>query len=160
MSTGPEIAATLEELGFTHVVWIPDSVIGEWEDSLERSDSLELIRVAREGEAWPLAAGLHIGGKLPIVVMQTTGLFESGDAMRNALFDLGLPLYAIVGHRGYLVPNSADTARKYAEPILRAWGIDYILLDHRGVADSLRDHCLKCRSANIPGIALMAEGKG
>jgi sulfopyruvate decarboxylase TPP-binding subunit len=76
MFTGPEIAATLTELGITHVVWVPDTAIGPWENALESSPLLKLIRVCREGEAWPLAAGLHLGGKTPLVVMQTTGLFE------------------------------------------------------------------------------------
>jgi hypothetical protein len=31
--------------------------------------------------------------------MQTTGLFESGDALRNVLFDLSLPIYSLIGVR-------------------------------------------------------------
>ena len=76
MFTGPEIESVFAELGITHVVWIPDTSIGPWEASLAGSSRLRLIRVCREGEAWPLAAGLHLGGQTPLVVMQTTGLFE------------------------------------------------------------------------------------
>jgi sulfopyruvate decarboxylase TPP-binding subunit len=92
MFTGAEIVATLEELGITHVIWVPDSTTGPWETALESSRRLKLIRVCREGEAWPLAAGLHLGGASPLVIMQTTGMFESGDALRNVLFDLKLPI--------------------------------------------------------------------
>src|SRR5215204_6476027 len=92
--TGSEIAAVLTEMGITHVVWVPDSETGPWEAALDASPNLRLIRVCREGEAWPLAAGLHLGGQSPLVVMQTTGLFESGDALRNVLFDLKLPIYS------------------------------------------------------------------
>ena len=35
---------------------------------------------SREVEVWPLAVGLDVGDKLPVVMMQTTGMFESGDA--------------------------------------------------------------------------------
>ena len=157
--TGPEIVAALTSLGITDVVWIPDSEIGPWEPALLAAPNLRLIRVCREGEAWPLAAGLHLGGRRPLVVMQTTGLFESGDAMRNALFDLQLPLLAIIGHRSYLVPNSPDSARRFAEPILAAWGVDYRLIASPAEKPQLAAHFQACLAANKPGIILLAEGK-
>ena len=52
--------------------------------------------------------------------MQTTGLFESGDALRNTLFDLGLPLLAVIGARNWLVADSPDTAKRFAQPVLEA----------------------------------------
>jgi sulfopyruvate decarboxylase TPP-binding subunit len=157
--SGPDIVAELTSLGVTDVVWIPDSEIGPWEADLVASSDLRLIRVCREGEAWPLAAGLHIGGRRPIVVMQTTGLFESGDAMRNVLFDLHLPLLAIIGHRSFLVPNSTDSARRFAEPILAAWGVDYRLIASAADKRVLGEHLRACVESNKPGFVLLAEGK-
>ena len=118
------------------------------------------MRVCREGEAWTIAAGLHLGGKRPIVAIQTTGLFESGDALRNVLFDLRLPLFAMIGYRNYLVPDSPDTARHFAEPILRAWGLDYVIVDSPHTLARLADHYRACQAARRPGVALLAEGKG
>jgi len=159
--TGPEIATTFAELGVTHVVWLPDSALGDWEAALAQSGAFRLVRVCREGEAWAIAAGLHIGGSRPIVVIQNTGLFESGDALRNVLFDLGLPLYAIVGYRGYLIPHSTDTARRFTEPVLRAWGLDHVLLDQPAKsAAKLAEHYRACQAAGKAGVALLAEGKG
>ena len=66
--------------------------------------------MTREGEAWAIAAGLQLGGKRPLVMIQNTGLFESGDALRNVLFDLRLPLVAVIGYRSALVPSSTDSA--------------------------------------------------
>ena len=82
-----EIVSLLEEMGITHVVWVPDSTLGLWETALVSSPAIELISVCREGEAWALAAGLHLGGAKPLVIIQCTGLFESGDALRNVLHD-------------------------------------------------------------------------
>ena len=160
MLTGPQISETLAELGVTHVVWLPDSVLGGWEAALSQSRELKLVRVCREGEAWTLAAGLHLGGRRPLVVIQNTGLFESGDALRNVLFDLCLPLYAIVGYRSYLVENSPDTARRFTEPVLKAWGLDYLLIDREGQAPELAEHYRACQAAGRPGVALLAEGRG
>jgi sulfopyruvate decarboxylase subunit alpha len=159
MFSGPDIAKLFAKLGITHVIWLPDSGVGPWEAALETSTAFRLLRVAREGEAWGLAAGLHIGGKQPLIIMQTTGLFESGDALRNALFDLQLPLYAVIGYRSYLIEDSTDTARHFAEPILRAWGLDYVLLTRPDELPRLGEHLLQCRAAGKPGVALVAEGR-
>lgn len=156
--TGPEIALALTELGISHVVWVPDSETGLWEAALDVSPSLRLIRVCREGEAWPLAAGLHLGGQSPLVMMQTTGLFESGDALRNVLFDLKLPIYSLIGVRNWLNAESSDTARSFTEPIVRAWGLDCQWLLSAGDLPKLAEHYRRCRAAGLPGAALLAEG--
>jgi sulfopyruvate decarboxylase subunit alpha len=159
MFDGSEIADLLAELQVTHVIWLPDSGLGAWEAALESSTAFRLVRVSREAEAWSIAAGLHIGGARPLVIMQTTGLFDSGDSLRNALFDLGLPLFAIVGHRSYLIENSPDSAKHFAEPILRAWGIEYVLLKDASELPRLGEHFHACQAAGKPGIALVAEGR-
>jgi hypothetical protein len=91
--------------------------------------------------------------------MQTTGLFESGDAMRNVLFDLAIPLCAIVGHRSYLTPNATDSARRFAEPVLAAWGIDYVLIATVADKPRLTNHLARCLAAATPGVVLLAEGR-
>ena len=87
MFAGKQVTGVLEAAGVTHVIWLPDSELGQWEADLEASRQLQLIRVCREGEAWTLAAGLWLGGCRPVILIQSTGLFESGDALRNTLFD-------------------------------------------------------------------------
>jgi sulfopyruvate decarboxylase TPP-binding subunit len=157
--TGQQIEAALRSLGISHVIWVPDSAIGPWESALAASPAITLVRVCREGEAWGIAAGLYLGGKQPLVMIQNTGLFESGDALRNVLFDMQLPLYAIIGYRSYLVPNSTDSAKRFTEPVLRAWGLDYILLDSADSLPRLLEHYRQCRQAGRPGVALVPEGR-
>jgi sulfopyruvate decarboxylase TPP-binding subunit len=159
MFTGEEIAAALDELGVTDVVWAPDSLLAQWEAALEAAPRLRLLRVCREGEAWPLAAGLHLGGRKPLVMMQTTGLFESGDGLRNAVYDFQLPLFAVIGARSWLVKNSTDSARRFAEPVLKAWGLDYRIIERSDDKRLLVEHCLACRKAQRPGAVLVAEGR-
>jgi sulfopyruvate decarboxylase TPP-binding subunit len=158
MFTGQEIVAALESAGVTHVVWVPDSTTGPWEVALESSSHLTLVRVCREGEAWPLAAGLLLGGKSPLLIMQTTGLFESGDALRNVLFDLKLPIYSLVGVRNWLNASAKDTARQYTEPILRAWGLDCTRIAKPEDKPNFAEHFRRCRAASVPGMTLLAEG--
>jgi sulfopyruvate decarboxylase subunit alpha len=156
--TGPEISSLLAELGFTHVVWVPDTATGPWEAALESSKQLQLIRVCREGEAWPLAAGLHLGGKLPLIVMQTTGLYESGDALRNVLYDLQLPLHALIGVRNWLVPDSRDSAKTFTEPIIKAWGLNAVWIEADADKPKFAEHVRHCREQGIAGVTMLAEG--
>lgn len=157
MLSGEMVARTLVDLGVTHVVWLPDSELGRWEAALQVAP-LELVRVCREGEAWAIAAGLQLGGQHPVVMMQCTGMFESGDALRNVLFDLRLPIFAVIGYRSYSVADSPDTAKRFTEPILQAWGIDYCVVESAQQATSFADHYRVCAEAGKPGAVLIAEG--
>ena len=154
--SGAEIVTELTQLNISHVVWVPDSDLGQWESDLENS-AIDLVRVCREGEAWPLAAGLLIGGKTPLVAIQTTGLFESGDAFRNVVYDLGVPVFAIIGARNWLNNSSADSAKTFAEPILKAWQVDYRIVAAPADRPKLQEHYRQCRAARRPGAVLLAE---
>jgi len=131
MLTPAAAVGHLEAAGITHVVWIPDSALGPWEAALVSSTKIKLIRPCREGEAIGVAAGLLLGGTRPVVVCQCTGLFEAGDALRNVVHDLKLPLKLIVGVRSYrpfLEGKTTDNCPAFTEPILRAWQLLYTIL--------------------------------
>jgi sulfopyruvate decarboxylase TPP-binding subunit len=155
-----EIVSRLEAMGISHVVWVPDSTLGTWESCLCASARLRLVRVCREGEAWPLAAGLYLGGQSPLVVMQSTGLFESGDALRNVLFDMACPLFAIVGARYWLNADGSDSARRLILPVASAWGVPLQMIESPADKQRLEEHYAYCRAEHCPGLVLLAEGSG
>ncbi len=160
MLDGPSITAALIRSDITHVVWIPDSELGTWDAALSAEKRLTLLRVCREGEAFALAAGLHLGGKKPIVMIQCTGLFEAGDALRNVLHDMNLPLFMVVGVRSYYLHQqgkTADTCPIFAEPIMRAWQIPYVVLDKNHSADDLAAAIQQSHAAKRAGAVLIAE---
>jgi sulfopyruvate decarboxylase subunit alpha len=160
MLDGPAIVSALTRCGITHVVWIPDSELGTWDAALSSAPGLTLIRVCREGEAFALAAGLHLGGKKPIVLIQCTGLFEAGDALRNVIHDMKLPIFFVVGVRSYYLHQqnaTADTCPVFTEPIMRAWQVPYVLLDRNSSADDLANAYLQSQAQHRAGAALLAE---
>ena len=161
MFTGDEIAEVLETLGVTHVVTVPDSTIGQWQGAIERRGCTRVVRVCREGETWEVAAGLHLGGANPLVMIQCTGLFESGDAIRNVLHDWKLPIFSIIGYRSYLNQDTlpGDTCLAFTEPVLDAWKVEYRLLTKHEQLGEIAAHHAACRDANKPGAILVAEGK-
>jgi sulfopyruvate decarboxylase TPP-binding subunit len=160
MFSGEQIASLFKSLDVTHVVTVPDSTIGRWEGAIEQS-GISIVRVCREGEAWAVAGGLYLGGAMPIVMIQCTGLFESGDALRNMLHEWKLPIYSMIGYRSYLNQDTlpGDTTLVFTEPILAAWTLDVRLITQPSQLSLIAEHYRECKTAAIPGVALIAEGK-
>ncbi|MDP6108330.1 MAG: hypothetical protein QGI33_07850, partial [Candidatus Brocadiia bacterium] len=99
-------------------------------DRVAGDSSIDLVPVCREGESMAVAAGLWIGGKRPVVVIQNTGFFESGDSVRGLALDINFPLVMIIGYRGWTRHGvTRDSAARYIEPVLHAWGINYYLVE-------------------------------
>jgi sulfopyruvate decarboxylase subunit alpha len=160
MLDGPSVVAALEDCGVTHVVWLPDSDLGTWEAALSGAPRLKLIRVCREGEAMAVAAGLLLGGKQPVVAIQCTGLFEAGDALRNVVHDLKLPLFLVVGVRSYYAHQqgtTADSCPVFTEPIMQAWRIPYTVLERRHTAADLAAAYRAARAEGRAAAVLLAE---
>ena len=129
--------------GVTHVVGIPDNMSGPLFDEVALHAAIQLVTVTREGEAFAVAAGLWLGGASPIVVIQNTGLLESGDAIRGTAQRMGAPVPVIVTGRGYekmerlgvnqdhaltrelLTRPDVDSTALLTEPTFNAWGIPF-----------------------------------
>ena len=154
------VVAAMEAAGFTHLVWIPDSHLGTWEPALAAS-RLAPIRVTREGEAVGLATGLMLGGARPLVVVQCTGFFEAGDAVRNAAHDMKLPLKMIVGVRGLRASRagkSGDNCPHFAERLAEAWELPHGEFDPAtGTPEQLAQQLRELASADAPGVILWVE---
>lgn len=159
-TTAQALRVVLSTCEITDVVTVPDSTIGAW-DAVATAHGARVTRVCREGEAWGVAMGLHLGGRRPLVLIQCTGLFESGDALRNVLHDWQLPIPSIIGYRSYLNQSTipGDTCLVFSEPVLTAWQVPWTLVrDDAELAAGgafLRDH----RAAGRGAALLVAEGK-
>lgn len=116
--------------GVTHIVSLPDTESNFLHSRVNSDPNLSLISVAREGECVPIAAGLWIGGQIPIVMIQNTGLLESGDSVRGLALDVDFPLVIFVGYRGWTRNGEIkDSAAILTEPTLNAWGLPYYLIE-------------------------------
>jgi sulfopyruvate decarboxylase TPP-binding subunit len=124
------ILGQLKQHGVTHVVWLPDSETNWLYLLMKAEPSLTLVAVPREGLACSVAAGLAAGGKVPVILIQNTGLMESGDSIRGWLLGLDIPVVIMVGLRGWTRHGvTQDTAAVYTEPFLNAFRISYYLVE-------------------------------
>ena len=158
--TGPEIEprAVLDQLhknGVTHVVWLPDSETSFMYREMMDDPNLELVQVAREGESIAVALGLWIGGKKPVVLILNTGLFESGDSLRALALDMNIPMVLMIGYRGWTRHGiTNDSAARFTEPILNAWGIEYYLVESEQDVDRISVCFDQVDKTNSPVVCL------
>ena len=116
--------------GVTHIVTIPDSETNYLYELLKEQTWLDVIPASREGETFAIALGLSVGGKVPVCVIQNTGMMESGDSIRGMALGSGFPLVVLIGYRGWNRHGViTDTAAKYTEPFLHAMGVNYYLVE-------------------------------
>jgi sulfopyruvate decarboxylase TPP-binding subunit len=159
MIDGATVVAALESAGFTHLVWVPDSHLGAWDAALANS-RLAPIRVCREGEAVGVAAGLILGGASPVVAIQCTGFFEAGDAIRNVVYDLRLPLKMVVGVRSYRAfreGKSKDNCAHFAEKLVAAWELPFAWCDPHEGAEAFALAIGGLVASPGPAVMLLAE---
>ncbi|HEU0156077.1 MAG TPA: hypothetical protein VFQ82_08400 [Stellaceae bacterium] len=125
------VLAEMKKNGVTHVVWLPDSETNWLYLLMLAEPSLQLVGVSREGHACSVAAGLAAGGAKPLILIQNTGMMESGDSIRGWLLSLEIGVVLMVGYRGWTRHGvDSDTAATYTERFLLAFGLNYYLVEN------------------------------
>ena len=144
--------------GVTHVITIPDSETNYLYELMLRQEWLDIVPVSREGETFGIALGLNAVGKTPVVLIQNTGLMESGDSIRGMALDAGFPLVLVVGYRGWTRRGViSDSAAKYTEPFLHAFGINYFLVEYDGDGDRISTAFEEARVTKRPVAILIGD---
>jgi sulfopyruvate decarboxylase subunit alpha len=124
------VLAEMTKNGVTDIVWLPDSETNWLYLLMKAEPSLRLVGVSREGHACSIAAGLAAGGRKPMILIQNTGMMESGDSIRGWLLGLNVPVVLMVGYRGWTRHGvTTDTAATYTERFINAFGLNYYLVE-------------------------------
>src|SRR5258707_7287164 len=83
------------------VVYVPDNplsyVLG---DFATRFRDVRLMLATREEEAFGIAAGLYLGGRRPTVMLQSSGLGNSLNALTSLLIPYQIPVLMVISMRG------------------------------------------------------------
>ncbi len=155
----PEVV--LEEMkknGVTHVVWLADSETNWLYRLMKAEPSLDLIPVSREGQAFSTAAGLAVGGTKPIILIQNTGLMESGDSLRGWGLGMNTPVVLMVGYRGWTRHGAdQDSAATYTERFLHAFDIKYFLVENNDDAPRVSLAFQEAEKARRPVAVLIGD---
>ncbi len=168
--------STLVHAGITHVVGIPDNTSGPLFHEIRRHPTIRIVTATREGEAIAIASGLWLGRAEPLVVIQNTGLLESGDALRGTAMRMRAAIPLVVTGRGWarmeragvgpetprtpelLTRPDVDSTALFTQPTLDAWGVPYSVCDARSdPADAIRHTIVAAREQAWPVAVVLAR---
>lgn len=127
------------DAGIDWVVTVPDLVQLAVHDRVSHPESgFRCTYCANENQALQTAAGLWIGGRRPIVIMQNQGLYNCMNAIRALGLDAGVPLLMQVGQFGREFANLGQDPRQsrrrmvsLLEPTLEAFGMPYFRMESK-----------------------------
>ena len=105
-----------------------------------------------------IAAGLYAGGKKPMILIQNTGMMESGDSIRGWLLGFNVPVVMMVGYRGWTRHGvTTDTAATYTERFLMAFGLNYYLVESDADADRIGTAFAEAERTRRPVVVLVGD---
>jgi sulfopyruvate decarboxylase TPP-binding subunit len=144
--------------GVTHILTIPDSETNYLYELMKEQPWLDVVPTAREGETFAIALGLSIAGKVPVCLIQNTGMMESGDSIRGMALDSGFPLVMVVGYRGWTRHGViSDSAARFTEPFLNAFRINYYLVEQNSDGPRISMAFKEARETRRPVAVLIGD---
>lgn len=134
---GSSALSALKQIGVDHVVTVPDWVQLSLHHAVEAAGSgIRLINTTNENQAVTTAAGLTLGGKKPVLLMQNQGLYNCINTVRAVCIDAHIPLVFMVGQFGREYSNMGQSTLQsrrsmvsLMEPVLDALKISYLCLE-------------------------------
>ena len=95
------MCAGLHAAGSRHVVYVPDNPLSHVLRVLrDRYPDIHDDVATREEEAFGIAAGLYLGGKRPTMMLQSSGLGNSLNALTSLLLPYQIPALMVISMRG------------------------------------------------------------
>lgn len=133
------VCAGLELAGCRDVIYVPDNPLGHVLKHLAASHpNIRTTLATREEEAFGIAAGVYLGGGRPAVLLQSSGLGNSLNALGSLLIPYEIPVLLIVSMRGEPGEwNRAQVPLGRAVPdVLNALGIQHTRPDQPSDAEA------------------------
>ncbi len=155
-----EILETLERIGFTVAVTVPDGWLGEFLVRIEEAPWISLVRATHEEEALAISCGARLGGARTALVIQNVGLLSMGAGMVCLAQRYQFPLLILASYRGtpddpvfYHVPKGRAT-----EPVLRGLGLGYAVADRdRPIGPQVESAATYAEEASSPFVLLLGR---
>lgn len=123
------VAGGLWAAGCRDIVYVPDNPLSHILAALRRDHAEVRTTLAmREEEAFGIAAGLYLGGARPAVLMQSSGLGNTLNALGSLLVPYQIPVMLVISMRGDAGEwNSAQVPMGRAvAPVLDAFAIQHL----------------------------------
>lgn len=96
-----EILGILKKFGYDFGVTLPGNKIKQLIDLVREEPSVKMIPVTREEEGVGICAGAYLAGKKPFMLIQSSGLGNSLNALASLIKTFEIPLLVLASYRGY-----------------------------------------------------------
>jgi sulfopyruvate decarboxylase subunit alpha len=95
------VCAGVHAAGIRDVVYVPDNPLSHVLRVFASGfPGVRLLLATREEEAFGIAAGLYVGGRKPAVMLQSSGLGNSLNALTSLLVPYQIPMLIAISMRG------------------------------------------------------------
>jgi sulfopyruvate decarboxylase subunit alpha len=95
------VCSGVHAAGSRDVVYVPDNPLSHVLRAFEQQfRDVRLLLATREEEAFGIAAGLYLGGRRPTVMLQSSGIGNSLNAITSLLLPYQIPVLMVVSMRG------------------------------------------------------------
>lgn len=137
------IYAGLKAGGVNFAVSVPDGSLNAVNKLLENDADVSFIVPSREDEGVAMAVGAYLGGKVPVALMEGSGVGYCGLILARAQIQR-TPLLLLIGHSRVLgEPLDYHAAtRLVGAGLLEGLGIPHMVVDDRARTSSLVEQAL------------------
>jgi sulfopyruvate decarboxylase subunit alpha len=153
------VCAGLHAAGSRHVIYVPDNPLSHVLRILRESFPDVITTLAtREEDAFGIAAGLYLGGARPTVMLQSSGLGNSLNALTSLLIPYKIPMLIVISMRGDAGEwNDAQVPMgRGVRPICDAIGLPHATADTpESTEDTVRLVGQTAFSTRLPGVCLL-----
>ena len=131
LNVDEELVSILKKSGYDFGVIFPSSRPKGLYRFLEEGDDFTIVNVTREEEGVGVCAGAYLAGKKPFMLIQSTGLGNSFNAIASLLKTYRIPILIIASFRGYYHETiSAQIPLGEALPdMLDSMNIPFLVID-------------------------------
>ena len=157
MDWSAAMAQALTDNGYSVVAYVPDEVTDRLLTLLRDARATRMVLVTREEEGVGVLSGAFLGGKRGVLVMQSSGLGNSINALCSLAIGFQVPLLMVLSERGRLDEmNPVQVPLGRALPkIFEALGIQAFWIDDAAEIRRTVDGATKLAYASSLPVALV-----
>ena len=153
------VCAGIHAIGSRRVVYVPDNPLSHVLRTLDESfGDIQTLIATREEEAFAIAAGLYLGGERPTVMLQSSGLGNSLNALTSLHIPYQIPCLMIISMRGDAGEwNAAQvTWGRAIRTVLDSIGVSHVTVeDGEKAADIVAAAGRTAFATRLPGACLL-----
>src|SRR5258708_7163111 len=101
-SDAETIGTALADAGFNFAATLPADQLHALQAWVSKSQRFQTVAVTNEGEGVAICAGAWLAGKMPVIILETSGILLSTYALMRCNATFGIPILMLSTYRGGL----------------------------------------------------------